>query len=474
MAEMKYMATRNPRNGSLDYQMPVFDAPDVAAVAARLRANQPGWSALSCAERLATLEAFAQALSDHREPLLEALSIDTGRWHESVLEVEGSLSTIRRWCADAPALLATPPLRASRTPGIQIEQLMRPYPVVGIISPWNFPLLLSLIDAIPALAAGCAVLIKPSEVTPRFVPAVEAAIAKLPQLHQVLAFVTGAGATGEALVCNVDAVCFTGSVATGKKVGALAAKQFIPSNLELGGKDPAIVCDDADLARAARALAWGSMVNAGQSCMSIERVYVNRSVAAAFTAELVQQVGRLRHCYPDIRVGQIGPVISEAQVGIIQRHLADAISKGARAVTGGRVVNMGGGYWCEPTVLVDATDDMSIVREETFAAVLPVMVVDNDDEAIRRANDSEYGLSACVFSSAPQRARRIATHLDAGAVSVNDASLTAPVHDAAKQSFKFSGLGGSRMGTASLARFYRLQAILLSDGKPSPWWFPAD
>lgn len=462
---------RNPRTGQPDYELPVHDAAQVAAVAQALRRAQPAWAEAGLAHRLTAIEAFAEALRAERDALVAALTADTGRLRESPMEVDGMAATLRRWLNDAPALMADAPQRRSQVPHILIEERKRPYPVAGVISPWNFPLILSLIDAIPALIAGCAVLVKPSEVTSRFVPVLERAIARVPGLPAVLRFVTGAGATGEAVVRNSDVLCFTGSVRTGRRVGELAAQLFIPCHLELGGKDAAIVCADADIEHAVRALTFGSMGNAGQTCMSIERCYVHRSIHDRFAAALAESVGRLRHCHPGLADGEIGPVIAAIQAPIIQRHLEDAYAKGARALTGGRMLKLGGGDWLEPTVLVDASHDMAIVTEETFAAVLPLMSFDDEDEAVRLANDSLYGLSGCVFSRDVERARHIAGRLNAGAVSINDAALTSMVHDAPKQSFGFSGLGGSRMGKPSLQRFYRMQALLINEGVASPWWF---
>jgi acyl-CoA reductase-like NAD-dependent aldehyde dehydrogenase len=315
------------------------------------------------------------------------------------------------------------------------------------------------------------VLIKPSEITPRFVEPLNATLAAVPELQAVLRYVTGAADTGQALVRAVDAVCFTGSVKTGRRVGAAAMEAFIPSFLELGGKDPALVLADADLERAARSLAWGGMVGAGQSCMSIERVYVHAAVAPRFTEALARRVGALRLNWPDITQGEIGPIIAAPQVGIVRRHLDDALSRGAVALTGGRVVQHDGGWWCEPTVLTNVTPEMAVVAEETFSAILPVMSFASDDEAVALANSGDFGLSAAVFSADLDHARAVASRLEAGAISINDSSLTALVHDAAKQSFKLSGLGGSRMGPTSLARFYRQQALLINEAPAAPWWF---
>lgn len=465
------LPTRNPRTGEMDYAMPVVSPASVQATAAKLRSAQAAWLAQGVDARVAVLRRWGVALEAQRADFIAALQTDTGRHAEAVLEFDATLGALQRWYAQAPALLADEPARQASIPFVRIEQVRWPHPVVGVISPWNWPMLLSLIDAVPALLVGCAVLVKPSEVTPRFVVPLRASLAAVPELAAVLAYVTGGPATGEALVRAVDAVCFTGSVKTGRRVGLAAMEAFIPSFLELGGKDAALVLADADLPRAARSLAWGGMVGAGQSCMSIERVYVDAAVAGPFTELLVQRVAALQHNWPDIHHGQIGPIIAAAQVGIVRRHLEQAIAAGARALTGGHVVQHDGGWWCQPTVLVDVTPDMAVVAEETFAAVLPLMTFQDIEDGITQANSGDFGLSAAVFSADLDQARTVARRLQAGAISINDCSLTALVHDGAKQSFKLSGLGGSRMGPGSLARFYRQQALLINEAPAAPWWF---
>lgn len=461
---------RNPRTGAVDGELEVATPADVAAEGLRLRAAQEAWAALPVEERCARVGRLADALEARREAMLELLLADTGRWHESLVEVDGTVSAIRRWASQAPTCLPEAPEQREEIPFISSRQTWVPFPVVGVISPWNFPLMLTLIDAVPALAAGCTVLAKPSEVTSRFVPALRAALDDA-GLGGVFSLVTGAGATGQAVIEASDQVCFTGSVATGRRVGEACARRFIPASLELGGKDPALVLDDADPVRAARALAWGGFVNGGQSCMSIERVYVEAGVADAFIAALVKEASALELAWPDAKQGRIGPIIAESQIALVQRQLADAKARGARALTGGELVEHGG-TWCPPTVLVDVSDDMEVMREETFAAVLPVMVVADEAEAVRRANDTGFGLSAAVFTSDPARAERVARQLRAGGISINDACLTGMVQTAEKQSFGWSGLGGSRMGRASIRRFVRARALLRNSGSGSPWWFP--
>ncbi len=471
MTEATTLPLRNPRTGQSDGELPITAAADVAALGAGLRVAQLAWAERSIEERCARLNALADALVARRDGFLEVLLADTGRWHESQIEVDGTVGAIRRWAQQAAACLLEKPAQQEAIPFIQSQQTWVPYAVVGVISPWNFPLMLTLIDAVPALAAGCSILAKPSEVTSRFVPLLRDALEEA-GLGEVFKLVTGAGATGQAVIDASDQICFTGSVATGRKVGEACARRFIPASLELGGKDPALVLSDANIDHAARALAWGSFVNGGQSCMSIERVYVEAPVADAFIAALVKEAAALELAWPDPKQGQIGPVIAASQVELVRGQLADAKAKGARALTGGELIDHGG-IWCPPTVLVDVTDEMAVVADESFASVLPVMVVADEAEAIARANNTEFGLSAAVFTQSPERAQRVARQLQAGGISINDACLTGMVQTAEKQSFKLSGMGGSRMGTASIRRFVRARVLLINTGSASPWWFPA-
>ena len=470
MTEATTLPLRNPRTGHSDGELPITPVAEVAALGAGLRKAQLDWAGCSIEERCARLNALADALVAHRDGFLDALLADTGRWHESQIEVDGTVGAIRRWAQQAAGCLAEKPAQQEAIPFIQSQQTWVPFAVVGVISPWNFPLMLTLIDAVPALAAGCSILAKPSEVTSRFVPLLREALDEV-GLGEVFKLVTGAGATGQAVIEASDQICFTGSVATGRKVGEACARRFIPASLELGGKDPALVLSDANVEHAARALAWGSFVNGGQSCMSIERVYVEAPVAEAFIAALVKEASALQLAWPDPKQGQIGPVIAASQVELVRRQLADAKAKGARALTGGELIDHGG-IWCPPTVLVDVSDEMAVVADESFASVLPVMVVADEAEAIARANATEFGLSAAVFTQSPERAQRVARQLQAGGISINDACLTGMVQTAEKQSFKLSGMGGSRMGTASIRRFVRARALLINTGTASPWWFP--
>jgi acyl-CoA reductase-like NAD-dependent aldehyde dehydrogenase len=418
------------------------------------------------------LQAWKQAILSHRDELTKALVADTGRLSVSVLEIDSFISGIDRWCRLAPELLAQEDEKATAIPFIRLQQEFVPYPLVGVISPWNIPLLLSTIDTIPALLAGCAVVVKPSEIAPRFIQPLVDTIASVPKLRDVLAYVEGAGDTGAALVESVDLVCFTGSVATGQKVAEAAARRFIPAFLELGGKDPAIVLESADLELATSAILWGSVVSTGQSCLSIERIYVADAIFDNFVEKLVEKAQRLKLAYPSLEDGEIGPIIAERQAAIIAEHLSDALEKEAVVRCGGKIEELDGGLWCRPTVLTKLNHCMKVMTEETFGPIMPVMPFSNVEEAIALANDTIYGLSAAVFAGSQAEALEVARHIDAGAININDAGLTAIMHEAEKNAFKFSGMGGSRMGPAAVKRFMRKKAFLIkTNSMPDPWWF---
>ncbi|MFO1355525.1 MAG: aldehyde dehydrogenase family protein [Gammaproteobacteria bacterium] len=458
------LPVRNPRTGQHDYTIHPLDAAALAALGDRLRHAQPAWAAAGVAHRAAVLRQWAGALLAEPAAVVDALATDTGRHRLALSEIQSLRGLVEGYAAMGGALLAPPAERASVVPGIAIDTGLVPYPVAGVISPWNFPFLISMLDAIPALMAGCAVIVKPSEVTPRFIRPLMDCVRRVPELAGVFAVIEGDGATGAALIEEVDIICFTGSVATGRRVGEACAKNFIPACLELGGKDPAIVLASADPVQAAQVVLRASVQATGQACQSLERIYVQRPVYAAFLDALVTAARRVELNFPDMRKGQVGPLIFARQAEIIAGQLADARARGARVLTGGVIETHGGGSWLRPTVVTDVTHDMQLMSEETFGPVVPVMPFDDIDEAVRLANDSQYGLSAAVFG-AEAEARRVAARLDAGAVSINDGGLTTEAFDAEKNSFKLSGMGPSRMGPSGLLRFLRRRAVLIQRGR---------
>lgn len=458
---------RNPRTGEVDFEFTACSADALQNLSENLRGNQTAWAALSLEERSARLIRFAEALRTHRDDIAAALEADTGRRRIAKLEVDGVAGSIEGWIAQAPSLLPQGWTDGRRNPAIKHTPQFVPYSLLGVISPWNFPLTLSMIDTIPALLAGCAVIIKPSEVTSRFVAPLQKAV-KDAGLDDVLAFAPGDGQTGAALIESVDAVCFTGSVPTGRKVAAACAARLIPAFLELGGKDPLIVTASADLDQATDAALRGSVVSTGQACQSIERIYVDQSMYAQFTEMLAEKAKAVRLNWPDIAEGEIGPIIFDKQADILKAHIDDAIAKGARVLSGGEIEHHGGGLWLRPTVLADVTHDMAVMRDETFGPIMPVMAYESVDQAIAFANDTEYGLSAGVLAGSLEEAEAIGRQLDAGGVSLNDAALTSMFHEAEKHAFKCSGLGGSRMGPAGFQRFLRRKALIANTGAPAP------
>lgn len=461
------LSIRNPRSGEIDATLAAASAGEVAAAATRLRTAAPAWVDAGLDGRSAALERLAGALARHRPALAAALEADTGRRRIAALEIDGVIGAIHGWLAQAPHLLPTGWQEGRSNPALRHTAQFVPYPLVGVISPWNFPLTLSMIDTVPALLAGCTVLLKPSEVTPRFAAPLRDAI-KEAGLADVFALLIGNGETGAALVGAVDAVCFTGSVATGRKVAIAAAERLIPAFLELGGKDPLIILEDADLEMASDAALRGAVLSTGQACQSIERIYVQRPLYSAFLDRLVAKAEAVRLNWPDIEAGEIGPIIFENQAATLAAHIADARAKGARVLTGGEIEHHGGGLWLRPTVLADVTHEMAVMREETFGPILPVMAFETEADAIALANDTEFGLSAAVFAGSLARAEAVARQIEAGAISLNDAALTSLFHEAEKQAFGASGLGPSRMGPAGFQRFLRRKALIANTGAPAP------
>jgi len=320
-------------------------------------------------------------------------------------------------------------------------------------------MILSFVDTFPALVAGNAVIIKGSEITPRWIEPVSRAIEETPAISPYLKVLAGTGAVGAELINHADAVAFTGSVATGEKIYRSAAENFIPVFLELGGKDPAIVLESADVDRAAKTIAVCSSQSTGQACQSLERVYVARKSYDEFVEKVVGYAKEIPLNYPDIDGGPIGPFIFGRQADIVADHIQDAVAKGATVQSGGEVLDHGG-KWMEATVLTGVNHTMKVMTDETFGPVIPVMPFDSVDEAVNLANDTKYGLSAAVFAATTDEAQKVGARLKAGAISLNDASLNALVYDFAYEGYGSSGLGRARHGVGGILRYTREKAYL--------------
>ena len=299
------LKVRNPRTGASDYDLKITAPAEINGIATRLRSHSRAWETAGADARARVLATWKDALLTEREHLIDALIVDTGRKRESIMEFDSAVGNIARWAERAPMLLSEAPSRDSIVKPMKLTAASTPLGLIAVISPWNFPLLLALIDAVPALAAGCTVIVKPSEVTPRFMEPLRRSIASVPELANVLHIVAGGAATGAAMIDIADAVCFTGSVATGRVIARHCADRLIPAFLELGGKDAAIVLEGVDIARTARAIAWGGLANAGQSCLSIERVLVEAPIFKSFSEALAAEANALQLSFPHLDDGVI-------------------------------------------------------------------------------------------------------------------------------------------------------------------------
>jgi succinate-semialdehyde dehydrogenase / glutarate-semialdehyde dehydrogenase len=462
------LSVRNPRTGEWDYEISVTSAGDIQHIVTSLRDEQVQWQARGAEERADCLRRFADEMMAEVGAIGDALAIDTGRTTFAQFEAIKSIELIRMWAERAGPILSDAACsgQSGQVPTVHYQHRLIPYSVVAVISPWNVPLLLAMIDSIAALSAGCAVILKPSEVTPRFIVPLQRALDRVPELAAVIHIVTGGPDTGRAMIDEVDAVCFTGSVRTGRQVSQQAAACFIPAFLELGGKDPAVILRDADLSFAARAIIRSAIGMTGQACQSLERIYCHEAVSESFTSELVALLKELTLTCSENGSGDIAPLIFERQVDTIQAQVDDALARGATCLLGGEAVRAGG-IWYPPTVISGVTHDMLIMQEETFGPVIPIITFRDLEQAITLANDSTFGLSAAVFSADEMAAMAVAERLEVGAISINDASLTGIVNDVEKNSFRASGMGGSRMGPAGLTRFLRKRALLIQTAEPA-------
>lgn len=436
------------------------NAADVPQIAAGLREAQKEWEARGAKGRAKVLARYAVWLGDHRDEIERLLIAETGKSAADAAQEVPMLIMILSYYIKTVEKAMAPDSRPAPLPFLSIKKIAvhyRPRAVVGIIAPWNYPVANAMMDAIGALAAGAAVLLKPSERTP-----LTAEVLLRGWLDsgapEVLALAQGAREVSEAVIDNSDYIQFTGSSATGVKVMERAARRLTPVSLELGGKDPMIVLEDADIALAANAAVWGAMFNAGQTCVSVERVYVLEPVYDQFVNAVVQAVNNLK-----VGAGEghdFGALIDESQVAVTAKHVDDALAKGAKALTGGKR-GEGKGSFYPPTVLVDVDHSMACMTEETFGPTLPIMKVSSVGEAVRLANDSPYGLSAAVFSKDTERAKDIALQLDCGAVNVNDVISNLMLTTAPMGGWKTSGIGARFGGVDGVRKYCRQETVVV-------------
>lgn len=443
------MRVRNPRTGVYDYEIPDCNAAQIAQSCKQLRNHQDAWVRSGITNRIAVLQEWKQAIIINKELLIGALAADTGRTWETIAEIDWVIDSIDKWCATTKDFY---------------EEYANwiPYQLVAVISPWNFPLALSMMDTIPALLSGASVLVKPSEITPRFIEAINRTILAVPGLQKILLFTPGDASVGAVMVGQADLVCFTGSVNTGMKIAAAASKKLTPVLMEIGAKDPAIVLQGADLEVAATAILKGSTTNAGQNCLSFERVYVHESIHDELVDLLIEKTKALQLVTDDQHKGEIGPIIFEKQVLTINTHLEDAKNLGAIILTGSKACEqIHGGFYCRPTIVVNVTHNMLLMKEETFGPIMPIMSFSTKEEVVELANATKYSLGAAVFAATDEEAEDIANRIHAGSISINESALSAILHYGDHLSFNMSGIGGLRIEQANFSRFLKKKTIHL-------------
>ena len=472
-----FVASIDAASGRVVSRIPATLPAAVPQLMAQAREAQNSWAAKSVRERCSYVRKIRDAIYDRRDEVTSAISLETGKPHVEAVFAELMLALDS---ADFLARQAPEWLRPESVPhhniGVRAKSgslHFQPFGVLAIISPWNYPFSIPMAEILPALVAGNAVLLKPSELTPCVGEVIGKIIAAAGIPSGVVQVLQGGGAVGAALVeANPDKVFFTGSVATGKRIAETCARRLIPSSLELGGKDSMIVLADADLEIASSAAVWGGFMNCGQTCISVERIYVEDSIAQPFLEKCLEKTRKLRLGPPSDKDAEIGPMIRVAQLEKVEEHLRDATARGAQVLTGGNRRSDLGPSFLEPTVVTNVDHSMQLMREETFGPVIAIRPVKSADEAVALANDSEFALSASVWSSDTAKAHQIAHRIRGGSVMVNDVASYYGICEAPHGGSGSSGWGRShsRLGLLEMVQVKYVDVDRLPR-TPKSWWF---
>ncbi len=471
------IASLNPATGELLRELDCATELDVFGAVARARNAQPAWAELGLQRRISLIREFQKRLLEKKSEIAAAITREAGKPMVEALitEVLVVLDAARFLIDNAYYLLSDEPVpHGNLVTKLKAGALIRePHGVIGIISPWNYPFSIPATETLAALVAGNAVVLKPSEFTPLVALELASLLHAAGVPKDVFQVVIGEGPAGAALVqSSIDKLIFTGSAATGKRIATSAAARLLPVVLELGGKDPMLVLDDANVDLASSAAVWGAFVNAGQACLSTERCYVHRKLYESFAAACAEKAARLRVGNGMDPQTDVGPMIHERQLKIVEAHVEDAKARGARILAGGRRLTDLGPNFYTPTVLADVAPEMRILREETFGPVLPIASFEDDDEAVGLANASEYGLAASIWTRSSNRGERLARRIHAGTVMVNDVISCFGISEAPHGGVKASGLGHTH-GSFGLEEMVRLKYldVDLAPGMKKVWWY---
>jgi acyl-CoA reductase-like NAD-dependent aldehyde dehydrogenase len=449
----------NPATGKLIATLPADDAASVRAKFRAAQAAQPAWAALPLKHRLAALAKFRDAIAEQAEELARTLTLEVGKpITQSRNELKGLLPRLDFFLQETSRALRPETVHDDREAGLVEKITHEPLGVIANISAWNYPYFVGSNVFVPALLAGNAVLYKPSEFATRTGLSIARLLHASGVPHTVFVPLVGTGEVGAALLRQpIDGVFFTGSVATGKKIARATAGRMIKLQLELGGKDPVYVCEDVEVAKTAAGVADGAFYNTGQSCCSVERIYVHESIFASFVQAFVAEVKRFKVGDPLDEGTYIGPLTRGAQIDVLEAQIADAKKKGARVLAGGkRLRGLGRGNYFAPTVLVDVDHTMAVMREESFGPIIGLMAVRDDEHAIELMKDTDYGLTAGVYTNDRKRAEAILGRVNSGSAYWNCCDRVSP-------RLPWSGVKNSGVGL-TLSR-YGIQAFT----RPKAW-----